>query len=103
MHFAGAVTDTRRAGNYFRIVDGSRLLWGAGITTRRDPPARLAKSMARDMARTFPALKGVRMPWNDVIENAGLFAAVVTSPRGKHKRRRMPSCLRAEAGRGTRP
>ncbi|MDQ0473045.1 NAD(P)/FAD-dependent oxidoreductase [Labrys wisconsinensis] len=63
MRFAGAVTDTRRAGNYFRIVDGSRLMWGSGITTRRrpPPPARLARALARDMARTFPALKGVRI------------------------------------------
>jgi len=28
-------------------------------------------------ARGAEALKGVRMPWNDVIENAALFAAVV--------------------------
>jgi uncharacterized protein YjbI with pentapeptide repeats len=28
-------------------------------------------------ARGAEALRGARMPWNDVIENAGLFAAVV--------------------------
>jgi gamma-glutamylputrescine oxidase len=59
IRFAGAVSDTRRAGNYFRVVGGNRLLWGGGITTRNTPPRRLARQMAGDIAKSFPGLAGV--------------------------------------------
>ena len=37
--WTGAISDTRRAGDYYRIVDGDRLLWGGRITTdTREPP-----------------------------------------------------------------
>ena len=38
-----AISDTRRAGNYYRLVDEGRLLWGGAITTRVSEPARLAE------------------------------------------------------------
>jgi glycine/D-amino acid oxidase-like deaminating enzyme len=51
-----AVSDDRRAGDYYRIVDGDRLLWGGRITTRRSTPGRLAEKMRIDMVSTYPAL-----------------------------------------------
>jgi glycine/D-amino acid oxidase-like deaminating enzyme len=51
-----AISDDRRAGDYYRIVDGDRLLWGGRITTRRSTPARLADKMRADMVSTYPAL-----------------------------------------------
>jgi gamma-glutamylputrescine oxidase len=56
VRFAGAIADTRRAGHYFRIVDGDRLLWGGRISTFTTPPWGLSGSMARDIRRVFPQL-----------------------------------------------
>jgi gamma-glutamylputrescine oxidase len=51
-----AVADTRRAGNYYRMIDGSRILWGGRITTKLSEPYRLAEEMKGDMLTTFPQL-----------------------------------------------
>lgn len=51
-----AISDSRRAGNYYRLVDGGRLLWGGAITTRVTEPARLAERMKGDMVSVFPEL-----------------------------------------------
>jgi gamma-glutamylputrescine oxidase len=67
--FPGAVSDTRRAGNYFRVLEGGRLLWGSGITAWNTPPRRLARRMAADLARSFPKLRASRMEfaWSGVM------------------------------------
>jgi gamma-glutamylputrescine oxidase len=67
--FRGAVSDTRRAGNYFRVVGEDRLLWGSGITTRTAPPRRLDLRMAEDMAETFPDLSGapIAQAWSGIM------------------------------------
>jgi len=51
-----AVTDTRRAGNYYRIVGGDRLLWGGAITTRVTEPGNLAGRMQADLLSVYPQL-----------------------------------------------
>ena len=51
-----AISDSRRAGNYYRLVDEGRLLWGGAITTRISEPARLAERMKGDMLSVFPSL-----------------------------------------------
>ncbi len=51
-----AISDSRRAGNYYRLVDEDRLLWGGAITTRVSEPSRLAERMKRDMLSVFPSL-----------------------------------------------
>lgn len=56
-----AVSDTRRAGNYFRLVDGDRLLWGGDITTRIAEPNRLGERMKADMLSVFPSLAAPRI------------------------------------------
>jgi gamma-glutamylputrescine oxidase len=57
-----AISDNRRAGDYYRLVDeGSRLLWGGRITTRTTEPRRLADMMQKTMVATYPQLQGVRV------------------------------------------
>jgi gamma-glutamylputrescine oxidase len=51
-----AAADTRRAGNYFRLIDKGRILWGGKITTRVEEPQHLADAMKRDMVSVFPQL-----------------------------------------------
>ncbi len=51
-----AIADTRRAGDYYRLVDGDRILWGGRITTRQSQPRRLAELMRRDMLSVYPQL-----------------------------------------------
>lgn len=51
-----AIADTRRAGDYYRLVEGNRLLWGGRITTRVSEPRQLAEAMRGDMLSTFPKL-----------------------------------------------
>lgn len=51
-----AVADTRRAGDYYRLIADGRILWGGRITTRLAEPNHLAELMLGDMAKTFPAL-----------------------------------------------
>lgn len=57
-----AISDNRRAGDYYRLVDGgARLLWGGRITTRTSEPRRLAEMMRQTMVSTYPQLEGVRV------------------------------------------
>ncbi len=57
-----AISDNRRAGDYYRLVeDGRRLLWGGRITTRTTEPRHLAAMMQKTMVSTYPQLKGLRM------------------------------------------
>ena len=58
-----AVSDSRRAGNYFRLIDEGRILWGGAITTRLSEPARLAGDMKRDMLSVFPQLGNPRIDY----------------------------------------
>ena len=51
-----AVSDSRRAGNYYRLIDDGRLLWGGAITTRLSEPGLLAVRMKSDMVSVFPEL-----------------------------------------------
>lgn len=62
IRFDGAVTDTRRGGDYYRLA-GDRLLWGGRITTRRKPPRKLARLVAKDIARVYPQLKDVQIEY----------------------------------------
>jgi gamma-glutamylputrescine oxidase len=55
-----AISDSRRAGDYYRLVDeGRRLLWGGRITTRTSEPARLADMLRATMVSTYPSLAGI--------------------------------------------
>ncbi|MFN0264148.1 NAD(P)/FAD-dependent oxidoreductase [Tepidamorphus sp. 3E244] len=61
IRWSGSVSDTRRAGDYYRIVDGDRLLWGGRITTRVSEPTDLAETMRADIERIYPQLAPVKI------------------------------------------
>lgn len=58
-----AVSDSRRTGNYFRLIDEGRILWGGAITTKVSEPARLGEGMKRDMLKVFPQLGNPRIDY----------------------------------------
>jgi len=51
-----AIADTRRAGDYYRLINDGRILWGGRITTRIDAPSRLGDRMKGDMLSVYPQL-----------------------------------------------
>ncbi|OKL45315.1 hypothetical protein A3843_02975 [Pseudovibrio exalbescens] len=57
IRFNGCIADTRRAGDYYRLVDeGRRLLWGGRITTRRSEPRHLARLLKSQILEIYPDL-----------------------------------------------
>jgi gamma-glutamylputrescine oxidase len=58
-----AVSDSRRAGNYYRLIDEGRILWGGAITTRVSEPSQLAERMKGDMLSVFPQLGAPRIDY----------------------------------------
>ncbi|WP_103871805.1 NAD(P)/FAD-dependent oxidoreductase [Bosea lathyri] len=68
-----AVSDDRRAGDYYRLIDGGqRLLWGGRITTRTSEPHDLAALLRRTMISTYPELEGlkVEIAWSGLMSYA---------------------------------
>jgi hypothetical protein len=68
-----AVGDNRRAGDYYRVVDGGeRILWGGKITTRTAEPRDLAEQLRRTMVSTYPQLDGVKVEvaWSGLMSYA---------------------------------
>jgi gamma-glutamylputrescine oxidase len=68
-----AVSDDRRAGDYYRLIDdGRRLLWGGRITTRTSEPRDLAALLRRTMISTYPELAGlkVELAWSGLMSYA---------------------------------
>jgi len=63
LRWTGAISDTRRAGDYYRIVDGDRLLWGGRITTDTREPPRLHEMMRSDILAVYPTLRHVRVAY----------------------------------------
>lgn len=57
-----SVGDSRRASDYYRLVDGGeRILWGGMITTRRSEPDRLAEILRQRMVDTYPQLAALKV------------------------------------------
>lgn len=68
-----AVGDNRRAGDYYRVVEGgARVLWGGKITTRTAEPRDLAERLRRTMVSTYPQLEGlkVEVAWSGLMAYA---------------------------------
>jgi gamma-glutamylputrescine oxidase len=68
-----AISDARRAGDYYRLVDdGRRILWGGRITTRTTEPGDLAQLLRRTMVSTYPQLEGIRIEtaWSGLMSYA---------------------------------
>jgi glycine/D-amino acid oxidase-like deaminating enzyme len=67
-----AIADDRRAGDYYRLVDGNRILWGGCITTQTRDPANLAEIMRRRIVETYPQLKDLKVAaaWSGLMSYA---------------------------------
>ncbi|ASY65285.1 Glycine/D-amino acid oxidases (deaminating) (plasmid) [Sinorhizobium sojae CCBAU 05684] len=68
-----AIGDNRRAGDYYRLVEGGkRLLWGGRITTRAASPAALAAELRREMVGIYPQLKNLKtaLAWSGLMSYA---------------------------------
>ncbi len=68
-----AVGDSRRAGDYYRLVDdGKRILWGGKITTRKTDPRALVPLMHSTMTATYPQLEPleVETAWTGLMSYA---------------------------------
>ena len=63
IRWSGAISDTRRAGDYYRVVDGDRLLWGGRITTDTSEPPRLREMMRGDIVSVYPQLRDIRIAY----------------------------------------
>jgi hypothetical protein len=63
VRYTGAVADTRRAGDYYRVVADDRLMWGGRITTRMSEPRQLKSLMRRDMLGVYPQLGPVEIEY----------------------------------------
>jgi glycine/D-amino acid oxidase-like deaminating enzyme len=67
------IGDNRRAGDYYRLVDGGkRLLWGGRITTRAASTAGIVEELRREMTGTYPQLAGLRteIAWSGLMSYA---------------------------------
>lgn len=68
-----AIGDNRRAGDYYRVVDGGRrLLWGGRITTRSASTEGLVRELRAEMTGTYPQLKGLKteLAWSGLMSYA---------------------------------
>lgn len=72
VRYTGAVADTRRAGDYYRIVADDRLLWGGRISARLSRPWLLKSAMRHDMLKVYPQLGDVEIEyaWSGVMAYA---------------------------------
>lgn len=62
--YRGCISDNRRAGDYYRLVDGGeRLLWGGRITTQRSEPKALASLLKQDIAKIYPQLNELEIEY----------------------------------------
>jgi len=62
IRFKGCISDNRRAGDYYRIIeDGQRLLWGGRITTQKSEPRKLSKLLKEDIEAIYPQLDGIEI------------------------------------------
>ena len=59
--YTGAVADTRRIGDRYRIVDGDRLMWDGRVGFRLAAPRRLAARVRRDIRKIYPQLGDVEI------------------------------------------
>ncbi len=66
INYDGCIADTRRAGDYYRVVrdnSGARLLWGGRITTQLAEPDDLAEGLRQEIQRIYPQLADIRIDY----------------------------------------
>ena len=69
-----SISDDRRAADYYRIVEGDRLLWGSRITTdNQDNVAKLSSLLREDLCSVYPQLQDVKIDkaWSGLMAYAG--------------------------------
>ena len=57
-----AISDERRAGDYYRLYR-DRLLWGGRITTRREEPKALGRLLKQDVNSVYPSLSRLQLAY----------------------------------------
>jgi len=68
-----AVADNRRAGDYYRLIEGGRrLLWGGRITTKAASLDGLVHQLRREMTTTYPQLASLKteIAWSGLMSYA---------------------------------
>ena len=61
VRYRGAVSDTNRADNHYRIVGGDRLQWSGRMRAWEANPRLVARGLVNDVRRTFPGLGKVEV------------------------------------------
>lgn len=61
VRYRGAVSDTNRADNHYRILGGDRLQWSGRMRAWEANPRFIGKALANDVRRTFPDLGKVEV------------------------------------------
>jgi len=61
VRYRGAVSDTNRADNHYRIVGGDRLQWSGRMRAWEANPRSVANGLVNDVMRTFPGLGKVEI------------------------------------------
>ena len=61
VRYRGAVSDTNRADNHYRIVGGDRLQWSGRMRAWEANPRLIARGLVNDVRRTFPGLGKVEV------------------------------------------
>lgn len=56
VRYRGAISDTNRADNHYRIVDGNRLQWSGRMRVWQADPHRFKAALIADIARNYPDL-----------------------------------------------
>ena len=73
IHTMAAIGDNRRAGDYYRVIDGGqRLLWGGRITTRAADTPGVVRELRREMVGTYPQLASLKteLAWSGLMSYA---------------------------------
>ncbi len=67
--YRGGITDTDKADNHYRIVDGNRLLWSGGMTTWETDPKWFVRKLRAGLQAVYPQLGDVEIEryWSGVM------------------------------------
>jgi glycine/D-amino acid oxidase-like deaminating enzyme len=61
--YPGAISDTDRADNHYRIIGGDRLMWAGRMTVWDSRPGRFGRRLRRDLRQRFPQLKNAEVDY----------------------------------------